>query len=102
MHRIIDLGEQGSASTESLYPISFDISRDGRIFVLDAGNERVKVLSLDGAYITQWGSKGNGGGEFDFGSGLDPEDFDGSIVVDDEGFVYVYDSGNKRIQKFAP
>lgn len=26
----------------------------------------------------------------------------GSIAVDDDGFIYVADVGNRRIQKFAP
>jgi hypothetical protein len=29
-------------------------------------------------------------------------DFAGSVAVDDEGFIYVADVGNGRIQKFAP
>jgi hypothetical protein len=98
--RVVDLGEQGSAPNESIQPISFDIAADGRIFLLDAGNERIKVLSLDGTYITHWGSRGDGPGQFNFGGGLNPEDFDGSVVVDEEGFIYVADE--QRIQKFAP
>jgi hypothetical protein len=31
-----------------------------------------------------------------------PAGLAGSIVVDHEGFIYVADVGNKRIQKFAP
>ena len=31
-----------------------------------------------------------------------PEDFAGSIAVNREGFIYVADVGNRRIQKFAP
>ena len=30
------------------------------------------------------------------------EEFSGSVVVDDEGFIYVADVFNGRIQKFAP
>ena len=48
------------------------------------------------------GRKGSDEGQFDFGSGNVPEDFAGSVAVDDEGFIYVADVGNQRIQKFAP
>ena len=84
-----------------LYPLSFDAGPDGRLFVLDAGNARIQVFNLDGTYLTQWGSK-EGGGEFNFGNGNTPEDFEGSVGVDDRGFVYVLDVGNRRIQKFSP
>ena len=84
------------------YPLSFDVGVDGRIFVLDAGNRRIQAFDTEGIYITQWGSSGTADGQFDFGSGDRPEEFTGSIAVDDEGFIYVADVGNKRIQKFAP
>ena len=70
--------------------------------MLEAGNVRVQVFDREGNYITQWGSEGSGDGEFNLGGGLSAEDFAGSIAVDDEGFIYVADVGNKRIQKFAP
>ena len=46
-----------------------------------------------------------GAGEFDFGVVGDENIFSsraGSIAVDSDGFIYVADVGNKRIQKFAP
>jgi streptogramin lyase len=43
------------------------------------------------AFLLQWGSKGTGNGQFDRPS---------FVAVDDDGFVYVADSGNHRIQKF--
>ena len=92
----------GQGAGELLYPLSFDAGPDGRIFVLDAGNGRIQVFDTEGQYLTQWGHKGSGEGEFDFGSGQLPEDFAGSVAVDSEGFIYVADVGNKRIQKFAP
>ena len=84
------------------YPLSFDVAGDGRIFVLDAGNRHIQAFDSEGNYITQWGSEGADVGPFDFLDGLRPQEFSGSLIVDDDGFIYVADVGNKRIQKFAP
>ena len=88
-------------------PTSFDVGPDGRIYVLDAGNSRIVVFDQGRRqYITQWGRQGSGPGEFNFGQGAPAPggglDFVGSIAVDDQGFIYVADELNKRIQKFAP
>lgn len=88
------------------YPLSLDGSADGRVYVLDAGNSRIVVLDMDGNYITQFGRHGDGPGEFDFLDGrrigLVGRNYAGSVAVDDDGFIYVADVGNRRIQKFAP
>ena len=68
----------------------------------DAGNGRIQVFDSEANYITEWGTRGSAEGQFDFGVGVSAEDFTGSIAVDDEGFIYVADVGNQRIQKFAP
>ena len=47
----------------------------------------------DFQFVSMWGNKGDGPGEFD-------GPFD--VAVDREGFVYVTDTGNRRIQKFSP
>jgi hypothetical protein len=92
----------GQARGEFIFPLSFDVGPAGRIYVLDAGNARIQIFDAAGTYITHWGRKGSGAGEFDFGSGGLPEDFAGSVAVDDEGFIYVADMENRRIQKFEP
>src|SRR5439155_26721599 len=46
-----------------------------------------------GAIICQWGNRGNTLGQANVPYG---------IAVDREGFVYVVDSGNARVLKFAP
>ena len=94
--------EAGQEPGAFFYPLSFDVGVDGRIFVLDAGNRRIQAFDSESEYITQWGSRGTADGQFDFGNGLRPVDFVGSIAVDDDGFIYVADVGNRRIQKFAP
>ncbi|MBI2504902.1 MAG: hypothetical protein HYW07_16920 [Candidatus Latescibacteria bacterium] len=94
------LGQEGG---EMVFPLSFDVGPDGRFLVLDAGNGRIQVFDAEGEYLTQWGHKGSGEGEFDFGTGaLGAEDLAGSVAVDGEGFIYVAEVGNRRIQKFAP
>jgi hypothetical protein len=95
----------GIGDGELHFPISFDVGPDGRVYVLDAANSRIQVFSADGIYITQWGSRGSEPGQFDFGFLQGDEtwkELSGSIAVDDEGFIYVADVGNQRIQKFAP
>ena len=71
----------------------------------DAGNARIVVLDEDGGYITQFGTKGSGPGQFELGDGAGLNtglSFCGSVAVDGDGFIYVADVGNRRIQKFAP
>ncbi len=96
------VGTPGQEPGAFSYPLSFDVASDGRIFVLDAGNRRIQAFDSEGNYITHWGNGGTDDGQFDFRDGDRPEDFSGSLIVDDEGFIYVADVGNKRIQKFAP
>ena len=97
---ILKIGPRLGTDGGHLYwPVAFDGSPDGRIYVLDSGNSRVVSVDDNGTYITQWGRPGSDEGEFDFGPGVKPG---GSICVDDEGYIYVADWYNKRVQKFAP
>lgn len=92
----------GQDAGELLFPLSLDFGEKQRVFVLDAGNGRIQVFDAVGEYLTQWGNKGEGNGEFDFGSGRGGEDFAGSVMIDSQGCVYVADFSNQRIQKFGP
>ena len=86
----------------------------GRAFVVNAGHDRVEVFR-DGRYLTRWGGTvGSGPSEFRFRgtapvltdvSGSEPirkEVVAGGIARDHDGFIYVADTFNGRIQKFAP
>ena len=87
------------------HPVSFDVSSDGRMYVLDAGNARIVSFDAGGRYITEWGDVGSGDGQFNFGYGGRTErglDFVGSLCVDDKGYIYVADVFNQRIQVFSP
>jgi len=105
-----EIGPWLGEGVESLfYPLSFDVGPDGRIYVLEGGGARVLVFDTQPNYITEWGGRGHGPGQFQTGAGGEASgptpgqlDFAGSICVDDEGYIYVADVGNQRIQKFAP
>jgi DNA-binding beta-propeller fold protein YncE len=47
----------------------------------------------EGVFGSQWGTEGSGDGEFNWPQG---------VAVASDGSVYVSDSKNNRIQKFAP
>lgn len=64
----------------------------GRLFISDGyGNARVLEYSADGKRVRQWGTPGNGPGQFHLPHG---------IALDQDGVLYVADRENGRIQKF--
>ena len=95
-------------------PSDFATTTDpDRAFVVNAGYSRIEVFR-EGAYLTRWGRAGDGDGEFRFtgsfrvvddmatGSTRQREVVAGGIARDSQGFLYVADTFNDRIQKFQP
>jgi sugar lactone lactonase YvrE len=77
------------------------ISPTGYFYAVDLQNNRIYKFTLDGEFISSWGNKGSGDGEFDFSYVSDTEYFHGGdIAIDDAGNIYVVDTLNNRIQKF--
>jgi sugar lactone lactonase YvrE len=68
-------------------------NRNGDIYVVDSGNNRVQRFDSEGNYLSEFGSFGTQNGQFNAPWG---------IAIDNEGFVYVSDTKNMRVQKFAP
>lgn len=94
----------GPRTHNLFYPLTAQGGPDGRVFVLDPGNQRVLVLR-DRQYVTELGGYGSAPGEFDFGdeTGIEKgRSFSGSLCLDEAGYLYVADVFNRRIQKFAP
>ena len=83
-------------------PIGIAVAADGRVFVADAINHRIRVISADGATVSTYAGSGNTGffgGGFADGSTTtarfaSPADF----VVTSDGRVFVADTGNSRIR----
>ncbi len=73
-------------------PTDVGWDQDDNIFISDGYvNSRVAKFDKHGNWIKSWGTYGNGPGELDL-----PH----SMGVDREGYVYVADRSNRRIQKF--
>jgi DNA-binding beta-propeller fold protein YncE len=75
-------------------PTGLGVGPDGRIYAADTHYSRVVIFESDGRLVGQFGTHGEGPGEF-----LLPTD----VVVDAEGLIYVAEyGGNDRISKFGP
>lgn len=94
-------GGQGAAPGQFNEPWGLAVDQERSfVYVADTWNHRVQKFDLEGELITQWGTFADTGGQ---ASGAESQ-FWGprDVAVDDEGNVYVTDTGNKRIQKFDP
>lgn len=84
-------------------PYGLGIDPQGNLWVSDANNDRFQILAPDGSHLETWGSPGDGDGEFEFfspNSGFGAPY--GDVAFDAAGNIYVADTGNFRVQKFAP
>ncbi len=92
---LLTLGEAEVAGNDGEHfnlPTDVAVSADGTFYVSDGyGNSRVIKFSKDGTYLFEWGKFGNKQGEFNIPHGID---------LDKNGYVYVADRENNRIQKF--
>jgi streptogramin lyase len=68
-------------------------SRNGDIYVVDTGNNRVQRFNSEGNFLSEFGQFGSQNGCFNAPWG---------ITIDNQGFVYIADSKNARVQKFMP
>jgi sugar lactone lactonase YvrE len=72
-------------------PKGFTLDREGRLYVVDAGNNNVVVFNPDGTVARMLGRPGSGDGELKEPWG---------IAVAADGSIFVADTWNHRIQKF--
>ena len=77
------------------------VDSSGAVYLVDSSNDRVEKFSAAGRFIASWGSSGSGVGQFHFGAGRGPDMPPGGGIAVSGGYVYVADTKNNRIERFA-
>jgi len=92
-------GSEGSQPGQFKEPWALAVAANGDVYVADTWNHRIEVFDSMGAIKNMWGTFGEvaepmASGDLLYG----PRD----VIIDDEGYLYVTDTGNKRIVKYDP
>lgn len=88
---ISTIGQPGQGAGQFLRPAGLDIDHQGRLYVADAGNDRIQVVDSEGNFVSEYGGRGWRTGEFD-----NPTDV--AINFQRTELLYVADTDNHRIQ----
>jgi DNA-binding beta-propeller fold protein YncE len=88
-NRVFEL--TGPADKPMAMPTDIAIGLEGRIYIVDSGNNRVLCYSKEGEFLFAFGSAGEGEGQL-----LGPV----GITTATDGSVLIADRGNRRIQIF--
>jgi len=78
-------------------PVGVTVDQDGNVYVMDTQNSRVQKFDSDGNFVSMWGNRGDGEGQF---QNTSSQGWLGRMAVDIQGNLYVIDANNFRIQKF--
>ena len=80
-------------NTDGLFygPTGTAVALDGKIYIVDSGNNRIQIFSSEGQFIKTFGTKGTGDGQFRSPYG---------IAIEKDGRLFVTDSRNGRVQVF--
>src|SRR5207249_1559275 len=74
-------------------PWGVGVDKDDSVYIADTLNNRIQKYTADGEPILMWGKEGAFEGAFFYCR---------DVAIDFAGNVYVVDSGNARVLKFAP
>ena len=88
--KLINTFGQGSGNSKLKYPVGVAVGNNV-IAVSEYTDDVVKKYSLQGDYLSKFGSRGSGDGHFNNPQGL---------CFNSKGLLYVVDSGNYRVQVF--
>ena len=67
------------------------VDASGNVFAVDDGNDRIEKFTNIGTFVAQWGSLGNGDGQFNAATAV-------AVAANNE--ILVTEQGN-RVQRFA-
>ena len=85
-------GSAGSKPGEFNYPQGVKVYQN-QAYVCDMENNRIQVFDLELSFITSFGSKGSGQGQYDW-----PTD----LAFDSQGNIYVSENNSNRVQVLDP
>ena len=88
--RFLRFGRCGGGPGELSWPEGIHVDHD-YVYVVEFGNHRISVFYTPGAFIASFGRRGYGEGDLSHPHG---------ITIDQDGFLYVCDTSNNRIQVF--
>ncbi|MBJ7330850.1 MAG: SMP-30/gluconolactonase/LRE family protein [Solirubrobacteraceae bacterium] len=94
------VGEPGTRAGELTAVGALAAAPDGSILAAD-GSNKIERFGADGSHITGWGGTGTAIGKFKFGGGRGNDAGAGGGLAVGGDTVYVADSGNNRLQRFA-
>jgi tripartite motif-containing protein 71 len=77
------------------------IDSRGDVYLVDSTHNRVEKHDSAGRFIASFGSPGKGVGQFSFGAGSGPDMPPGGGIAVGSSYVYVSDTRNNRIERFA-
>lgn len=93
---LFDAAPPGDRPGQLNTPVDIAMDPAGNYYVVDQGNGRLQKYDRTGKFLMQWGSKGNGDGQFaDMGRFLGP-----TGILATREYVWVTDTWNHRIQQF--
>jgi DNA-binding beta-propeller fold protein YncE len=91
--RLIEVQPLFEAREQLNQPSDVAVSNDGRIYVVDGVNSKIRIFAQGGQLISSFGGLGANNGQLRFPLGID---------LDRSGTIYVADAGNHRVQIFSP
>jgi len=89
-------GSEGNQPGQLKEPWGIAVAENGDVYVADTWNHRIQVFDSQGSFLRMWGQFGQTTGPAEAGHTLyGPRD----LAFDSEGYLYVADTGNKRVIK---